>query len=51
MILNLILSRLMQPIQCCREVVLLTEDAEPRIIPEGSVHFLREFTEVAVPVH
>lgn len=31
-ILNLILSRLMQPAQCCREAALLTEYAEPRII-------------------
>lgn len=35
MILNLILSRLMQPKQCCREAALLTEDAEPRIISWG----------------
>lgn len=34
-ILNLILSRLMQPAQCCREAALLTEYAEPRIISWG----------------
>lgn len=63
MILNLIFSRLMQPTQCCREVALLTEDAEPRIISWGlcslleGIHrsysscSLKENEEIMVVVH